>query len=171
VADLILIDLIPQEGFSATQRFGYQNIASATTQGVDSSLSARVLDPLTLQAGVQYLIARDTETGDDLPGRPPLSGNVSAILSPRNSGLSTSVTGAWNTSRPFYDDVDDDGVIDKVFAPPLLLLDARISYKVDRIELFVGAENLTDAGDAQYNQLKPRWFYAGMRGRFGADGP
>jgi outer membrane receptor for ferrienterochelin and colicins len=167
VDDLIIIDLIPQEGFSATQRFGYQNIAQAYTQGVDSSLSLRPTELLNLQGGVQYLVARDVETGDPLPGRPPLSGNFATILTPRRTGLSLSVNGVWNTRRPFYFDEDGDDVIDEVFAAPLLLLDARVAWKVDTIELFAGAENLTDAGDSEYNQLKPRWFYAGMRGRFG----
>ncbi|MEZ4235382.1 MAG: TonB-dependent receptor [Myxococcota bacterium] len=167
VDDLILIDLIPQDGFSATQRFGYLNIASAYTQGVDSNVSVTPVDLLSLKAGLQLLVARDAETDDDLPGRPPMSGNFAVVIDHRHSGLSATLNSSWMAPRPFYTDVDNDDEIDRVESPALFLLDGRIAWRMRNVEGFVGAENLLDAGDDEYNQLKPRWFYAGLRGQFG----
>lgn len=167
--DLIQIGEIPQDGFSATQYFGYENIARAWTMGVDGTVSVTPSDPLTLRAGGQLLATRDLELAQPLEGRAPVSATFGARVTEPRTGLGASVDGTWTGPRAFYPtDTDEDGIYERDDTEPFVLLDARLSWTLGAgAEIYAGGENLLDAGDADLTQLKPRWFYVGIKGRVG----
>jgi outer membrane receptor for ferrienterochelin and colicins len=169
--NLITIAPVEQEGFSATQTFGYVNIARAWTMGVDGSTQLQLLRPLSLRVGGQVLYSRDLDLGTPLTGRAPYSATFGTVITPWRERLTATVDGTWAAARPFYEDIDGDGSLDLQQSEPFTVLDARVALSLgQQTELYVGGENLLSAGDAQYTQLKPLWLYAGFKSRLSVGG-
>ncbi len=173
LVDLIDYQLDTSGGFSATQTFRLQNVARARTQGVDGSLAVRPVEALTVRGGGQLLESRNLTPDDPAEGLPlqnraPVSATFGMALTERASGLTFTVDGTWNGERAIYED-DGAGGFDLGRADALVLLDSRLQWDAgDGARLYVGVENLLDGGDDQYNQVRPRWVYAGLRGTFAA---
>lgn len=161
LADLITIGTIgTRAGESA--RYGYVNVASAFAQGVEAGLT--VTPAPSLELGVSYALTdtRDLEADRPLEGRARHQGNASLGWSPGPWGLLARC--AVQGARPFYE--DRGGSDATVWADPHALLDLRMSWSGTRFGgLFVGVDNLLDAGDPDWTPIPPRLVYAGVDGR------
>jgi outer membrane receptor for ferrienterochelin and colicins len=175
LVDLIDYQLDTSGGFSATQIFQLRNVARARTQGVDGTLTLRPAEGLSVRGGGQLLDSvnltpDDPAEGLPLQNRAPVSATFGALYTERRSGLSFTLDGAWNGQRAIYAD-DGGGGVRLERADGVVLLDARLEWKAAAgARLYAGVENLLDGGDAELNQVKPRWVYAGVRGTFDAGG-
>ena len=146
--------------------FGYTNVGAAYTRGVESGVSLRPLDWLRLEGSYTFLDTQDLENRRPLPGRARHAGTAGATFQHEPWGTQVRVRSAWFGERPFFADTDDgtQTTIDPTFAT----LDVRVAQTVwrDRITLFVGGENLLDAGNATTNPIVPRSFYGGFTLRY-----
>ena len=78
-----------------------------------------------------------------------------------------SIRGAAFGERSFRRDTDGDGDTEADPAPPFATVDLRVGQDLTKyLEVFVGVDNVLDAGDAATNPLVPRTFYGGLRGRY-----
>ena len=74
--------------------------------------------------------------------------------------------GALMLDRVFYVDEDGDGLEEEIFGEPVAQVDLRLAKRFTRhLELFVGVDNLLDAGDT-FTALRPFTVYGGARGRY-----
>jgi hypothetical protein len=90
-----------------------------------------------------------------------LRGNFLLSIVPPRWGLEVTLRGSVFGPRPFY--IDDD----TRYTQPYLLLDARIGQTIKKyVTLFVSAQNLIGAGDAELTLLPPRQFFGGVIGRY-----
>lgn len=159
--DLITTDLVTDAGVDGLQVFGYVNVGSAYTRGLEASASVEFLRHFALSGTYTLLDARDLLTDRLLPGRATHQGSVSFEFHQRRWGTRLFARlGAWSR-RPFTSADGQD------FADPYATLDLRLSQGLLRVlTLFVGVENVLDAGDATLNPLPPRSFYGGATVRY-----
>ena len=167
IDDLILIGTLDNGGVPGPTRFGYINVAEALTRGVETGLRLDVADPVAIRLGYTYTDARDRETDLQLQGRATHRGNarVSMHHEPWNirGMMRSSIVGA----RVFYIDEDFDGQSEEVPSDPYVTLDARLAKGLGpHLEVYAGADNLLDEGDATFLTMPPRLFYIGVNGRF-----
>lgn len=139
--------------------FSYDNIDRVWTMGIESSL--RLSYERTFRVQTSYTLTL-SETGDGrrLEGRPLHRVQVSANYHHPKHKFGATVRGVAQLGRSYYtDDV-------QTTAGALYQLDARIYARfLDEIEVFVGADNIADAGDG-FTALQPRTFYGGVRARY-----
>jgi outer membrane receptor for ferrienterochelin and colicins len=153
------------------QRFTYANIASAHVQGVD--LGARY------QRGAAYAHAayslsftRDEDLDRPLDGRPRHRGALEVGYRD-DAGFSALARIVATGSRPFYFDQDGDDMDDEVRTDALSIVGVRVAKRLalagadDRraTTLYLGAENVLDAGDVTFDPIPPRTLYAGVEAR------
>ena len=76
----------------------------------------------------------------------------------------TSIFGA----RTFFADTDGDELDEAQSSPAFATLDLRLAQQVlaNHVELFVGIDNVLDAGDATNNPIPPRAFFGGVTARY-----
>lgn len=165
--DLIVIDTIDEADADSPSLFGYENIGSARIQGLELSSGFDIAGHADIAAGYTYLHTEDLENHRPLPGRAKHQVTFSAGVHPRGWGTSLRVRGAVFGRRPFYSDADGDGVDQTTFVPDFASVDVRLSQSLLRyLELFLGVDNVTGAGDADLNPLRPRTYYGGLTVRF-----
>ncbi|WP_053236180.1 TonB-dependent receptor plug domain-containing protein [Sandaracinus amylolyticus] len=154
-----LITTITAEESPDGTLFTYDNVASATTQGIESSLTARPIRELSLAASYTFTHAWDHENDRALEGRAAHRITLSATFDHREWDLGATARCALTGERPFY--VDEE----LIYSPWAAQLDLRIYKRFERhLEISAGIDNVLDAGDA-YLPLRPRTFYGGIRGR------
>lgn len=147
--------------------FIYDNITTAWTMGVESSVSARWREWVSGTLSYTLTNTWDGENRRRLEGRAPHRFSANARLVHPGSGLEFVVRGAFAIGRTFYVDAEDGSEDQRaVVTKPLKQLDLRVAKHFGRaLELFVGLDNLFDAGDA-FTALRPLTVYGGVRGRY-----
>ena len=149
------------------QRIGYSNIASAYTQGVETSVRAKLLRGLRLDIGYTLTDTYDRQRNRPLEGRALHRGTAS--LRYRNSawGLDCMLRSRIVGRRPFYFQSESDT---PEFAEPYSTIDVRFDKRFTvldtELSVFAGGENLLNAGDPIFLPIQPRTFYAGLGGNY-----
>ncbi len=159
--DLITTDLVSMADADGLEVFGYVNVGSAYTRGLETSAGVEFLRHFALTGTYTLLDARDVMTGRRLPGRSTHQGTLSLEFHQRRWGTRLFArVGAW--SRRPYTENDT-----QVFSDPYATVDLRLSQSLLRyLTVFAGVENLLDAGDASLLPLPPRSFYGGLTLRY-----
>jgi outer membrane receptor for ferrienterochelin and colicins len=156
--DLITTDVITDADTDGLQVFGYVNVGTAYTRGLEAKASVEFLRHFMVTGSYTWLDARDQTTNLPLVGRSRHQGALAFELHQRRWGTRVFARAAAWSPRPYS---NAEGGQD--FAPSYATLDARVSQGLLRyLTLFVGAENLLDAGDAEFTLLAPRSFYGGL---------
>ena len=132
--------------------FANENLDGLTRrQGVELSFHARVAAWLSLQGSYTYLQARIEEgqfAGKDIPGVSKNKATLGVTLSPLKE-LSLFVNGVYVGSRPFISDFNNAfSSQDEYF-----LVNGRIDYRWKNAKAFLGVNNLTNKGYAEYGVL------------------
>jgi outer membrane receptor for ferrienterochelin and colicins len=141
----------------APTRYRYRNIASAWTMGAELSARLRPADGVVVDVGYTLTATRDEALDRPLEGRALHRGNVGLQLRHAATGFEASGRVAVVGPRPFY---DTPGVPE---APPYASLDLRAAWSRWRsLTVFLGCDNVLDAGDPQVLRLPPRTLYAGV---------
>jgi len=145
-----------------------ENVSRALTEGVELTAGTRVKDVLTLDLGYSYL---HTWNGDyDLPleGRPAHRVTLETYAPDIVWDLEGTLRVAASSRQPYYED-DGAGGVALIYADGFVDLGLRLARPLnDALTLYVGADNLLDAGDSVYNRLGPRLVYLGLDGRWPA---
>lgn len=156
--DLITTDLVQDADVEGLEVFGYVNVGHAYTRGVEAKLALEFLDYFALSGSTMLLDARDTVSDRRLPGRATIQGSASLEFHQPRWGTRAFARLGAQGRRPFT-----SGDAQQAFAPPYATLDLRISQGLLRyLTVFVGVENLLDAGDASLTPIAPRSFYGGI---------
>jgi len=140
--------------------YTYVNVDSATSQGLEASLTFAPSRELSVSLGYGLTDSRDDATDLRILGRAThqLTTRVSAQLVER---LTLSASAELMGPRPF-----EDAAGARFDSDWQLIADARLAARLaDHLELVVGCDNLADAGDATTLPIRPRTFYGGVRGR------
>ncbi len=169
ISDAIIADLVGEGGTDWLDLLGYVNVGNVETRGLEGRVQFTVRDWMLLGGGYQLTDARDVDNDRALQGRPRHSGTFDLDLRNPNPRWETGlhVRGQVQGPRPFYVDTDGDDVTERQDADPYLLLDLRVRQHLTKyVELFIGIDNVVDAGDASTNPLIPRAFYGGIAGRY-----
>jgi outer membrane receptor for ferrienterochelin and colicins len=150
-----------EEGAGGMIRFQYVNIASAWTQGLESSMRIGPFRGVSLDLGATLTLSEDEVLHRPLEGRPVIRGNFLLSMVPPRWGTEVTLRGSVFGSRPIYIDGDT------VYTEPYLMLDARIGQTIKKyVTLFVSGQNLLGAGDARFPFVPPRQFFGGVIGRY-----
>jgi outer membrane receptor for ferrienterochelin and colicin len=147
--------------------FTYDNLENAYTMGIESSASLKIRDELSCLLSYAWLDTWDGENNRPLAGRPRhrFAGNV-RYQHPATE-LEFVVRAAVSLGRQYYVPESDTSSVERtVNTKPLAQADVRVAKHFGRLlELFIGIDNLFDAGDA-YATIRPRTVYGGARGRY-----
>ena len=105
----------------------------------------------------------DREHRRPLPGKPLHHGSLRLQVQLRRAGVQAQAR-LGVQGRQFYYADDGDGSDSAVRVAPYATLDLRAAKDLfrGRMSLFLGVDNLLDAGDAMYLPLVPRAFYGGF---------
>lgn len=162
-----MIAIVTVDDPSATGSvFSYANLATAWTMGLESLATLRVDDTLGLIAGYTLTETWDGEQERRLEGRARHRVTLAARLAYEPWEISFVARGALMLDRVFYVDEDGDGLEEEIFGEPVAQVDLRLAKRFTRhLELFVGVDNLLDAGDT-FTALRPFTVYGGARGRY-----
>lgn len=164
--NMITYGMLEDATSTSAARWSYVNVASALTQGVELATRLGLGEIGQLDLGYTYTYTWSYEEGVERPldGRAPHRGTAALSLGSANWGLDGSVRGSLVGATQFYLDEDGDGVEDEVAIDPYIALDARIQKRIlrKRLALFVGVDNVLNAGDALYIHLDPRMIYGGL---------
>jgi len=163
--DLIGFELAGLE--LGTEQFTYMNIASAYTQGAQTTLTLRSTTGVTAVLGYMFTDSWDREEKRRLSYTSPH--HVSARIRYSGEGYlpAVSLRSTWSSRAPGYEDLDGDGEEDEVvWFESQTSVDLRLSEHVmEEVEVFLGVDNLVD--DGQFDKpLRPRTFYAGLTGKY-----
>jgi vitamin B12 transporter len=122
-----------------------ENVASATTDGVEVDVQAKPVDQLTLDVNYTYLnaINNDSATQPRLLRRPRNSLNFTATWKPIDP-LTLSLGGSWVVDRQDYNPAIPPYGADTP-APDYFVLRASATYRINKyVTVWVRGENLTD---------------------------
>ncbi len=166
--DTIVVDTEVGTAQDGTSLFGYVNIGEATTRGVEATAVASWREVIRAEGSYTYLWTHDGENDRVLPGRAVHAGTAGLRLARRRWGTVLRVRSSIFGTRTFFVDDDGDGRESPRASPPFATLDLRLSQDVlaGHGQLFVGVDNVLDAGDATDNPIMPRGFYGGMTVRY-----
>ena len=160
--DLITTDLVTTGGVGQLDVFGYVNVGSAYTRGLEANAGVEFLRHFTLTGSYTLLDARDQQTGLRLPGRAIHQGAASFEVFQRRWGTRLFARVGAVGRQPFTTGADGE----QSFTEPYASLDLRLSQSFLRyVTAFVGVENLLDAGEALL-PMPPRSFYGGLTVRY-----
>jgi len=164
IRNLIDIELLAF-GTDGFDEYEYANVFSAWTRGFELGVVGRPWDFLTLQAGYMLTDTKNVTRGVPLDGRARHRVKLGILLDHRPWGLSASVRADFVGKRRFYVTGTAFGAL---ATSPYVDLDMRIekSFFKGRLRLFIGVQNLANAGDATLNRIPPRRAYGGIGGRF-----
>lgn len=158
------------EGVDTPTLFGYTNVENATTHGVETQARVSILDVLALDGSYTFVHTKDYATGGPLPGRPRHFGTAGLRFHRAAWGttlrLRTSIFGRRLFTTTTTDD-DGNDVTTRRSSPAFATMDVRLSQRCFRyLQVFVGIENLLDAGNPIDNPLQPRTYYGGATVRY-----
>lgn len=161
-------------GAGSPVQYQYVNIASAHTQGVETSVRLQPSRDLNLDVGYTLTDSEDEVRKRPLEGRARHAGNFLVGFYRKAWGFEATVRGAVFGPRPYYTDLGDGtvqggGAYQTTRTATYVQLDARVAETLPNwrhITLFVGVQNILGAGDAKYTPLPPRTFYGGVAARY-----
>nr|WP_317987873.1 TonB-dependent receptor [Hyalangium gracile] len=145
------------------QHFVYTNLERASVRGGEIGLRQKLPAGVMVDASYSLTDGKDRTTGQPLEGqaRHRFTGQVSWRFRPW--GLEAWARGALVGSRPFYPDVDGDGVADRYDSDPYVTVDARLTKDLPAgLRLFVAGANLAAAGNPDDLPIPPRTFQVGL---------
>jgi outer membrane receptor for ferrienterochelin and colicins len=144
--------------------FSYVNIGAARTRGLEAVFGLRVLRHFALDVSYTLSDTLDRARQRPLPGKPLHHGSLRLQFHHRRAGTMAQVRIGVPGRQQYYVDDDGDGVDEVVRLAPYATLDLRVAQDIfrGRMSLFLGVDNLLDAGDALYLPLVPRAFYGGF---------
>ncbi|MCB1202308.1 MAG: TonB-dependent receptor [Leptospiraceae bacterium] len=157
LSDLIQTATVPGSG--AATHFEFRNIARAYTTGADIRVSLAPVRFWRFDVGYSFLEARDVSAGRFLEGRS--RHRVNAAINFNTRTFQFFVRSVLTGERPFYADE-----VTRVanLAAPFVSVDAKAEWFVlKNISIYLGGDNLTNAGNATLNPLQPMRIYAGLR--------
>ncbi len=167
IANLISINTSDAPNPDNPTRFRYGNVASAYTQGLEVSGRARLARGTYLDVGYTYLETRDNVKLRALEGRAAHKANAALSARYPSVGLEFLVRGTYFGPRPFYVDLDSDGVEETKWVKGYVDLEAQVSWTFrDWLRLYVNGFNLLNAGDAVYLPRPPRGVLGGIEVRY-----
>jgi len=156
----------PEDGLIIEQ-YRNVNIGSAITRGVETTGVVRILDALQLDGSYTYLYTRDVENDVPLSGRANHSGTAGLRYHRDAWGTTFRVRCQFVGRRTIVTLADDDVTILQHTLRPFTTLDARLSQTLYRyVQLFVGVDNILDAGNPTNNPLTPRSYSGGITVRY-----
>jgi outer membrane receptor for ferrienterochelin and colicins len=156
-------DLVPSDDVGP-QRFRYRNVSSASTRGVELAVRVSPLPGLRLDASYAWTQTNDEVDDRPLSGQPLHRATASVRYRVPSIGFETTCRGAFVGSRPFFQDTDADGQTEQRDAAGYASVDVRVSQDIGYgVSSFLLAENLLDAGDAEFLPIQPRNFSGGLR--------
>ena len=163
--DMIATVTVDEPGATGSL-FSYANLATAWTMGLESTATLRVEDYVGIVAGYTLTTTWDGEHERQLEGRALHRITLATRFAYEPWEISLVARGALMLDRVYYRDLDMDGAEEAVVPDPIAQVDLRLAKRFTRhLELFVGIDNLLDAGDA-YTVLRPFTVYGGARGRY-----
>lgn len=141
--------------------FEYQNVSRARTQGLETSISAKIHPTLRVGLGYMFTDAKDLEEERELEGRATHRGNTSVSWLP-SFGFEGTLALALTGPRVYFE--EQSGTEDlEIQTDPYAILDIRLAQRLPwDLKVFGGVRNALDAGDPTYLSLAPRTFYAGL---------
>ncbi len=145
--------------------FTYDNLASARTQGAESTVRVVPFEGISLLGGYTFIDAWDGERLRAIPGqaRHRITGSVRVEHRPTRTVFV--VRGATSLERKYYESAAEGQPEREVVADPMTLVDVRLAHTFSRaFELFGGVDNVLDTTDP-YTIVLPRTYYVGLRGR------
>jgi outer membrane receptor for ferrienterochelin and colicins len=158
VRGLITTDLVAEGGGEAV--YGYVNVGRARLQGLAAALYVAPARPVSLALTYTLTDADDLERQRPLPGRAEHQGGASLRGAHEALAFGGSVSAVVLGPRPFY---PGDGLNGAVVHPTTAFLDARAWWRpTAAVELFVGVDNLLDAGVPDLDAARPRRAYGGL---------
>jgi vitamin B12 transporter len=144
------------------QPFEPRNVASATRQGIEGTISASLPFGISLSAGASYIHVVDNEKDEVIPDIPRFMCNASA--SHTHKWMTQTLIMRWidnNSSHPETN--DDTAVFD-------YLLKIKLPFEDERLKpsLFFAAHDLTDSRYLYTFRATPpgRWFEGGIKLEF-----
>jgi outer membrane receptor for ferrienterochelin and colicins len=161
--DMITIGLVQASTPEAPAgEYGYVNVAAARTTGGEARVGWRA-QAFDVDLGYSYTDTEDLDLERALDGRAPHRGTVALTGRPAAWGLTATARAELVGPATFFQDEDGSGDLPPVVTEPYLNLKARVEKSLwkRRLRVFVGVDNLLDAGDALYVHLDPRLWYAG----------
>ena len=167
IDNLISIGTLKEAAAGEPTRYGYVNVDSAVSRGLEATSAFSLAQMGALQLGYTLTDTLDVERDRPLEGRALHKGTakVSGGYSPW--GLHGMTRAALVGEQRFYVDDNGDGQEEDVVTDPYINLDVRLSQALGSLlEIFAGIDNVLNAGDARYLPLPPRFIYVGLSGRF-----
>ncbi len=147
----------------APQIFQYTNVDEARTQGVESGVRLRPWAGWIFDLGYTFTDAKNLSADQWLEGRPRHRATFGTTWRAEAAGFTANVRGEWVGERPFYGVSSGLGEGALRWADPYTLASARIAQELGaNVSVFVGAENIFDAGNPDDLALTPRSFFAGV---------
>lgn len=165
--DTIVIDTESGTEGDGTSTFRYVNVGEAATRGAGLDAVFAWRDYVRVEGSYGYLWTHDAVNDRPLPGRAAHSGTAGLRLAYPRAGSSLRVRSSIFGTRVFFaDDGDGNEVPDR--SGPFATLDLRASQTLLKrhLELFVGVDNVLDAGNATDNPIPPRSYYGGLTVRY-----
>jgi outer membrane receptor for ferrienterochelin and colicins len=146
------------------QRFVYQNIDSASSLGLESNVRLSPVRGLRLDLGHAWTRTRNETDGQPLSGQPLHRATASVRYDLPSIGFSTSWRGAFVGRRPFFQDTNNDDIAERRNARGYASVDARVAQNVGfGLRTYLLAENLLNAGDAEFLPIQPRTLSGGVQ--------
>lgn len=153
--DMITTATDPTDPMGAT--YTYVNLARARHQGIETAASLRPWPWMRVDLGYVLLDARDMDTNRRIENRARHRVTGKLELRHARSGARFIVRSALTGKRQFY---TPDGYL--YFTAQWLSLDVRYEQPIgDHVDLFLGADNLVNAGGVNL-PLRPRGVYLGV---------
>lgn len=145
-------------------KFRYGNVASASTQGAELSVRAKLSRGAFIDVGYMGLATKNNVTGRMLEGRAPHRGTLQLGAKYRPFGLELAARASLVGARPFYVDDDLDGATELVWARPYVDLEVNLTYTFrEWLKVFVNGYNLLNSGDARFLTRPPIGVFGGVQ--------
>jgi outer membrane receptor for ferrienterochelin and colicins len=170
VKDLIGFGTLEDGVAGSPTRFGYINVSEALTQGGEFNAELTANFGFSIGGGYALTDTRDLTNDRPLEGRSKhrVTGSLNQTI--ERTGTLFTAQGSWSGTKFYFIDTDGDGEENRLESDPTTLIDLRIFQDIQTartgIRLFAGTDNLLNAGDAEYQPIAPRTFYAGFTGRY-----
>ena len=170
VKDLIGFGTLEDGVAGSPTRFGYINVSEALTQGGEINTEITTGFGFSIGGGYALTDTRDLTNDRPLEGRPKHRATGSLNQTIKQTGTLLTAQGSWSGTKFYFIDTDGDGEENQLESEPTTLIDLRIFQDIRTartgIRLFAGTDNLLNAGDAEFQPIAPRTFYAGFTGRY-----
>ena len=161
--NMIAVQTVAVASENGPAMYSYDNIDSARTHGVDSTVSWDAAEHTSLRAQLSRLWTYNVAEDRPLSGRPDYTSNLGATHSAFDERLTATWSYGWQSPTVIYFYSTTTGGFDSITAPAWHLVDARLAWQLGRRgEVHCGADNLLDTGDLQLAPSRPRRVYAGL---------